>query len=714
MLSPISKYIVPSFLRRMDPYLLVHHPHVWRTRGHYVVFYALIGIIFMFLAGYNYHKQTSYEFLLEKKINPKLPFYVTYLSAFFAIGVVVVLWHLVQKFKYNRSKFTHILTEISIYSICIFLLWSATFAFLLGYEYQKAYPLSKEIEKNYVWLNDNYFFQPIYLPHYQENKLNNLNTYFKNGDYLFKQYQLRREKLQIQSTSKQEQEVDKDNDYYSYKYHYLNFIEYLTPANLEYQLPKKDTIASDYCNRFLKEHTTARDSEMFSNWTRNALPALSAPVYEELINHIDSNHYLKINISESYFYFLHLMFKKWSYQKVFLETLSNEQLQLYFNYLKYLRYDYFHLEDNRNTDHPVYFIYRSEMPLQETHVFELFAAQFPGRLRSKIGLEPNQDTSKPKEGDAGTKKTFLFLQSLSENQKKIYAQYVMQRYKNIYFEESYSDYDIYKVAKLNYGKAYIQKAHLRDSIQYFDVFFAHYNYANLTPIFTNEFCKYFVGKYDSVDFKRLDKLLTVHGFANEYTHLSASHQNLLRLLQAKPLETALKKRSKENLIFKFKYSYTFLFNSFTLSCFILVSILFYIMTISNGLEIGNSIFIGVTYFLGLYFIQRELIIIKILFCFQGFLFIRLVLGLLFLKYQWQNVRQMTNIILFSGIFYMGLAISWLKDYLYIIRPSLHSTDVLTALQNHFFIATIVVSIAIIIYLIIAYLLKRHLTLPKKY
>jgi hypothetical protein len=487
----------------------------------------------------------------------------------------------------------------------------------------------------------------------------------------------------------------------------------LQPASHEYQLPKTDTIASQYCNRFLKYHDTTSRKEFFLDWAERALPALPAPVYEELINHIDSKHYLKINLSEHYFYFLRLVFRKWAYQKVFLETLSDKQLQMYLNYLKYLRNDYFYRENPFGDGHPSYFIYSSEIPLQEVHLFKLLATQFPGKLRPQIGLEPNTDTNEPNYRDNGTEKTLLFLKSLSDNQKKIYAQYVMQPYKQIYFEESYSNYDTFKVQRLNYAKKYIQKANLRDSIQYFDIFFPQYK-VDLTPIFTNEFCKYFVGKYNEADFKGLDNLLTINGFGNEYAYLSAKHQNLFRLFQAEQLETALEQYVKENLISKFKYQCTFLFNSFAFSCFILGSILFYIITISNGLQFFNSIFISVGYFILFALIQQKFIPLKIFFCFQGFLFIRFAFGLLFLKYQWQNVCIMANILLFSGIFYIGIAISWLTRSIYSIRPKLHSTDVLIKLRNDSFIASIVVSIAIFIYLIIAYLLKRHLTLPKKH
>jgi hypothetical protein len=40
------KYInllIPPFLQRIDNHLMLHSPHVWRTRVHFVSFYALVA-----------------------------------------------------------------------------------------------------------------------------------------------------------------------------------------------------------------------------------------------------------------------------------------------------------------------------------------------------------------------------------------------------------------------------------------------------------------------------------------------------------------------------------------------------------------------------------------------------------------------------------------------------------------------------------------------
>lgn len=43
--------LTPTSLRRLDTWLLTHHPVLWRSRGHYVLFYALLAAAGFFLAG---------------------------------------------------------------------------------------------------------------------------------------------------------------------------------------------------------------------------------------------------------------------------------------------------------------------------------------------------------------------------------------------------------------------------------------------------------------------------------------------------------------------------------------------------------------------------------------------------------------------------------------------------------------------------------------
>jgi hypothetical protein len=133
MLSAISKYIVPSFLQRFDRYLLVNHPHLWRTRGHYVGFYSFLATLILFLAGY-FYPQTLYDLTTSGREMPS--FYISVFGIFLSIGMLFSWWYYIQKFEYKRLNFTHFLSEIGIYAICLTLLWSSVFAFLLGHEYR--------------------------------------------------------------------------------------------------------------------------------------------------------------------------------------------------------------------------------------------------------------------------------------------------------------------------------------------------------------------------------------------------------------------------------------------------------------------------------------------------------------------------------------------------------------------------------------------------
>jgi hypothetical protein len=716
MLSAISKYIVPSFLQRFDRYLLVNHPHLWRTRGHYFSFYTLIAAILLFAAGY-FYPQTLHDLASNRnRFHNELPFFVTAFFVFLSITVVFGGWYYIQKFQYNRVKWNHLGAEISIYTLCLSLLWASVFAFLIGYQYRTAYHIEKNIEPNRQWLNDNNFFKAAYIPHYQLNKLDDLNLYFKQGDSLMQLIKVRFENLKQNGFFK----ANNGEEYYSYEN--FEYFEYLTPPPYRLLPASYPTFAAYYqailggqvsLEPAKRPFFTGSESVNSPNFVGKMSPYLSAPAYQALITQLHPNWYRYIDVSYSHQAKWRNLFEKWAAQKAFLAQLSTSEQQLYLNYLKYLR-------NNLPTQ---------LAPSMEYLVFELLKKQFSGKQRSQIGLLATEDyASKPQEAlndrsdvfVLGAEQALAFIKSLSVDKKILYAHYAQLEYEPINYTHHSDETLPVKTKSLNYLKKQRPNATLQDSILYFDTYFSK-ELADITPIFQAAYAQYFVGKYSAGDLKRFETILKDNGFSTKNTDWAAAQQNLFLLQQGTILEKALSELPNKQS--NFKQMRLMLYGLFSVICCILAAIVFYIMTISNGIQFWTGIFIGgfgmifIGFLLSISGLGSNQLVPMILVCIHLLLFTGLILSLFFSKYQWQNARQIANSILFSGVISVGFASLLMDEYVRKLRQRdfiYNSLNSLNRLSEDLFIFANVIVIAIFIYLIIAYLLKRHLSLPKKH
>ena len=183
MLLKIQNFLIPSFLKRLDFWLMTHKPHVWRTRGHFVVFYGVIVALLFFLLGLLY-PQTLYQLSDEGRKGTSITEIISILSFILAIGGIFFWWYSIQKFPYKRTSVVHFFVEIGIYTLGLFTLWSIVWAFLFGFFYKRSFLLEKNTAEDKEWFYQNDFHNFGYMPHVQENKLNDLNTYFVNGEKL--------------------------------------------------------------------------------------------------------------------------------------------------------------------------------------------------------------------------------------------------------------------------------------------------------------------------------------------------------------------------------------------------------------------------------------------------------------------------------------------------------------------------------------------------
>jgi hypothetical protein len=739
MLSAISKYIVPSFLQRFDRYLLVHHPHLWRTRGHYFSFYTLITAILMFLAGY-FYPQNLYDLISKTNIHKNLPIFVTFFGFFAAIAVIFGGWYAVQKFQYSRVKWNHLLAEIGIYAVCLSLLWATVFGFLIGYQYRTAYHLAKNIEPNQQWLKENQFFKAAYVPHYQLNKLDDLNLYFKQGDSLMFHLKKRFDHLTSNGFFKG------DNGEVYYNYDDFEYYEYLTPPPYNVISAPYKNVATYYEAFFAQEigldatqkpyFTGVESTNDHHSFAARTMPYLTAPTYRALIEQIHPKKYRHIDVSNSHQQKWQNLFDRWAAQKTFLDQLSVSEQKLYLDYLKYLR------KKLPDVNHFV--------PSMEYNAFEWLKKRFKGQQRVQIGLNPLPDEVMVMNTDEQiepsdaympvVEQALFFIKSLSPHKKTLYANYVQLNFEPIHYThyegigafqskgyvESASEIKDYtylsegaksiKTKSLNFLRKKFPKATLQDSIIYFDTYFSN-TVTDITPIFQQAYAEYFVEKYSSTDLKRLETILKTNGFPTKNADWGAAQQNLYLLRQGADLEKALddlpyKKRMFEEMRLA-------LYSFFSVMCCILAAIVFYIMTISNGIQFWTGIFIGGFAMIFIIFIlniigMRDKQILPILVCTHLFLFIGLIVTLFFSKYQWQRAKQTVNSILFSGIVSVVAASSVIASYLNNLKHADANYNRTNRFNDDLFIFTNVIVIAIFIYLIIAYLLKRHLSLPKRF
>jgi hypothetical protein len=244
--------LVPNFLHRIDNYLMLHSPHVWRTRIHFVGFYALIVGIVLFLIGLMYPlsmydiSRTPYE--VEELKHTSFLFLL--ICGFFSL---VYWWQQVVKFRILTAKWYHSFLECLLFFIGIFTLWQAVNAFKNGIDTNIAYRVGRNLSKeDKVKLYEHNFFLPGLL-HYDSDdqfrddankfaKPDSLpNAYFKEGERLLSVYSNRIHRkgviLDSQFYNKKDffmRDIQGSNSRYGYRYsNYNTYREWYDSINIK-------------------------------------------------------------------------------------------------------------------------------------------------------------------------------------------------------------------------------------------------------------------------------------------------------------------------------------------------------------------------------------------------------------------------------------------------------------------------------------------------
>lgn len=156
-MKTIYKLLNPSFLRHWDEWLLGRYPAVWRTRGHYVLFYALLATLVLFVAGFCYPVSVT-----KLTIDPIKPI-VMGQDSFYILPLVILSFGLLY-WAYKQYQFgfpfyqaKQVGATLLIYAVCFYLITAiAAPAFKLGALVRTAWFLMDE--KDIKYWEDNDFF----------------------------------------------------------------------------------------------------------------------------------------------------------------------------------------------------------------------------------------------------------------------------------------------------------------------------------------------------------------------------------------------------------------------------------------------------------------------------------------------------------------------------------------------------------------------------
>ncbi len=193
-------FLIPSFLSKIDNHLLLHAPHVWRTRVHFVAFYALLAWILLFFIGFLYPlsmfdiSRTPYKIEELKSVS----FLFLLICGFFSM---VFWWQQIVKFRILAARWYHSLMECCLFFIGIFMLWQAVNAFKNGLDTNIAYRVGRTVSaSDKAQLYARNFYLPGYVKYKAAIYFNDYNfrendsipySYFKKSEKLLDMYHQR-------------------------------------------------------------------------------------------------------------------------------------------------------------------------------------------------------------------------------------------------------------------------------------------------------------------------------------------------------------------------------------------------------------------------------------------------------------------------------------------------------------------------------------------
>jgi hypothetical protein len=727
MLSKIQKYIVPSFLKRLDFWLLTHKPHIWRTRGHFVVFYgAIVGLLF-FLLGLLY-PQTLFDLHRDSHNNhSQVVFAFTVMSFLLALGGLFWWWFSIQKYVYKRTSVQHFLIETGIYAFGIFSLWSVFWAFYLGFSYKTANFLEKNKLEDKEWFNQNDFFNFGYMPYKDANKLSDLNQYFANGEKLVAIQKKRESETYDHSRydeySVKGDRVQTDLSSIDWEYRTLNSDKIMLPQYTKASDNLNVLFGNDSLRLLERKNRDINDDEYFSD---RVITGLGYESIVELSENIYSKYFYRIDYSSISNSLLYEQVPQWVNQKTFIESLDSREWTAYNNYLSYLA-DYY-------KDHATTMV---SIRLPQLVAFNIYVEHYENR-NDTLGIYSNYHASQnhsnihfgDQDKNAIAAEKFQKLMPLFDlDSRKKYCHWLSEM-NGDFSERNIGNSFMKQLLDKTYASI---KPNRSDSLILYDYYTLKLqSYDNYRAFFTHAFTDYIVKKYSAQDFDRIHNLLTVNDFPEEVPQYKESKlQKIALLIYSKKYSEVL--YSLEQNRTSLKGTRLLVWSGYSILYCLLLALVFYVTTLGTGIQFWVSLFISGIYWALMFFIgeisrwgrnydnngtpynsQRADFPFNFMVMHCVF-FSFLILYLIYKKTRIKNAHLIINSVFLSGL---GAVVAATYYWIETIKAWYYSNDDdlnYHAMGEHESLRIVanVFIVAIVVYALTAWLFKRHLTYPKK-
>jgi hypothetical protein len=732
MLSKIQDFLIPNFLKRLDFWLMTHKPHVWRTRGHFVVFYGIIVALLFFLFGLMY-PQTLYELSNAGRGNTDITFLFTLLSFLLALGGVFSWWYAIQKFPYKRTSVVHYLIEISIYTLSLFALWSVVWAFYFGFFYKRCYMLEKNKAEDKTWFYEHDFSSFGYMPHVKATKLEDLNAYFSDGEKLIDLQKTRDDKA---SASRQY------NDNNRFVFGDMDFESSLGVLDWEFktnyfkpQLPPQYLTYSDYFNNVIsndsiriveRKRCKIKDTDYFFD---NFFPALDNAKIVEATTNTYARYFHHINFGYHADKILEKQVIDWLTYERFLESLNDGEMMVYKVLLQDLNLYYQDYDTSMvSIKQPLIVAYNSykirerQYPRQrdedededESELYIMKSDYYSGNHDINFG---NQDKN-----IIASEKLEKALSKFDKNTIEKLENYI-SRCDVSFADRNVRDKNIDKILDITYS---VLKPNTLDSLFLYDYYtLKHKNHDAFRAFYTHAYIDYVANKkYSANDLDRLYNLLKINGFKDKTPKYRSSKLQKIELLEySKEYESAM--RALINQRTDLKEKQIGLWSPVSLLYCLLGAFVFYALTLSTGLQFWIAAFISGVYWSVMMFLSEIFrwgrngtysrsanltFIFMVIYC---FVFTIIILQLSFNKKQWNKAHILVNTVLISGLGAVLASLIYWHERVSHEYNLAHKGQNVFPLENSLMVISNVLIVSILIYAIIAWLFKRHLTYPKK-
>lgn len=166
MIQKMLAWFVPSFLRKIDRYLMLNYPRFWAAKFHYFIFYGLFANLFASL----FILLIPLRFNQLRDLNSGIMTISLVIEiAVFMLWLNVQSWFSIEK-EYGNTNDAIGWVETLLSAICVLLIFLPAISMLVTAVYKTANALERQ--------GQSVCEGPIFLEFYSEDSLNELSTYY--------------------------------------------------------------------------------------------------------------------------------------------------------------------------------------------------------------------------------------------------------------------------------------------------------------------------------------------------------------------------------------------------------------------------------------------------------------------------------------------------------------------------------------------------------